>query len=414
MFRIWLYLSFSNFFLNLFSKKNINNIKESIKIFLYKQSKKKFSALFSQCRVGFLFILKYIKRTNKKNEIIFCAYNLPEMVNIATNLNFKVKFCDINYETGTIDLKKLKKNITKKTAVIVLTNMFNSQNESKEIRKLANKFKITLIEDNAIYFDNYFKKNKKKHYSGEFGDFTLYSFNIMKNISSLYGGAVSTNEKNFIKYCFEEESKMDNFHLGVLSKQILIFFILKLMSIKILYNYFFVNIIRYVHKNDIKSILQLFYPSLKSVKIKFPKFYFSKISNLSSQLTYFQLKDIDRRKKLFELRKSKNKYYLKKLSKIKNKRFNLIKIQDENYQNFLDFPILVENKKDLNDYLLKKGIEIRLKHYYNCQKLFKNGKKCINVERYEKELICLPNHPKISLSYIDFIVKNIEVYHSKM
>ena len=79
--------------------------------------------------MGFLFILKYIKRTNKKNEIIFCAYNLPEMVNIATNLNFKVKFCDINYETGTIDLKKLKKNITKKTAVIVLTNMFNSQNE---------------------------------------------------------------------------------------------------------------------------------------------------------------------------------------------------------------------------------------------------------------------------------------------
>ena len=46
--------------------------------------------------------------------------------------------------------------------------------------------------------------------------------------------------------------------------------------------------------------------------------------------------------------------------------------------------------------------------------MFRNGKKCINAERYEKELICLPVHPKIPLSHIDFIVKNIEVYYSKL
>ena len=186
------------------------------------------------------------------------------------------------------------------------------------------------------------------------------------------------------------------------------------MSLKILYRYLFIHIIRFVHKNEIQSILKLFYPSLKSINLDFPKFYYSQISDLSSLLTYSQLKNLNRRKKLFESRRDKNKYYLKKLLKIKNKKFNLIKITDLNYQNFLDFPILVKNKNDLNDYLLDKGIEIRLKHYYNCQKMFKIGKKCVNAERYEKELVCLPNHPKISLSYIDFIVKNIEVYHSKL
>ena len=414
MFRIWLYLSFLNFLSNLFSKNNLDKNQELIKKTLSHQSSKNLTALFSQCRVGFYFILKYIKKKSKKNEIIFCAYNLPEMVNIAVNLNFKIKFCDINYKTGTIDLKQLKKKITNKTSAIVLTNMFNNYQDSKKIKKITKKFKINLIEDNAIYFDNYFNANKKKYYSGIFGDFTLYSFNIMKNISSLYGGAVSTNEKNFINYCQKEDSKMSQFNLGVLLKQILIFMILKLMSLRFLYRYFFVYIIRYVHKNNIKSILQLFYPSLKSVRVKFPKYYFSKISNLSSQLTYFQLKNKDQRKKLFELRKKKNKYYFKRLSQINNKKFNLIRIKDYNYQNFLDFPILVKNKKDLNNYLLKRGVEVRLKHYYNCQKMFITGKKCINAEKYEKELVCLPNHPKISLSYIDFIVKNIEVYHSKM
>ena len=186
------------------------------------------------------------------------------------------------------------------------------------------------------------------------------------------------------------------------------------MSLKILYKNVFIHIIKFAHKYEVKSFLKLFYPSLKSVKVNFPKYYYTRISDLSLSLTYSQLKNINRRKRLFELRRSKNDYYFKKLFKIKNKGFNLIKITDQNYQNFLDFPILVKNKKHLNNYLLKKGIEVRFKHYYNCQKLFKIGKKCINAERYEKELICLPNHPKITFSYIDFIVKNIEVYHSKL
>ena len=36
-------------------------------------------------------------------------HNLPEMVNIASNLKFKIKFCDLNYKTGTIDIDDLKK-----------------------------------------------------------------------------------------------------------------------------------------------------------------------------------------------------------------------------------------------------------------------------------------------------------------
>lgn len=185
------------------------------------------------------------------------------------------------------------------------------------------------------------------------------------------------------------------------------------MSISRLYRYFFKYIIKYVHLYNIKFLLELFYPSLKSIRKKFPKLYFSKISSISINATYLQLKKKDKNL-IFDLRKKNHKLYLKILSQIKNNNFTLINKSDENYQNFLDFPILVKNKKSLNNYLLKKGIEVRFKHYYNCQKLFKAGNKCINAERYEKELICLPNHPKISLSYIDSIVKNIEVYHSKI
>ena len=68
----------------------------------------------------------------------------------------------------------------------------------------------------------------------------------------------------------------------------------------------------------------------------------------------------------------------------------------------------------MNKFLLEKGIEVRLKHYYNCEKMFKNKKTCINADRYEKELVCLPIHPKIQKTHIDFVVKNIELYCSKL
>ena len=74
---------------------------------------------------------------------------------------------------------------------------------------------------------------------------------------------------------------------------------------------------------------------------------------------------------------------------------------------------MVKDKNDLNKYLLDKGIEVRFKHYYNCEKFFGIGKKCINAQKYEKELICLPIHPNITLAYIDLVVKSIDVYYSR-
>ena len=122
------------------------------------------------------------------------------MVNVAIKLNFKVIFCDIDYKTGTISISKLQKLITNNTSALVLTNMFNNYSIGQKIKKLALKRKITLIEDNAIYFENFTKKNNKKIYAGFLGDFSIYSFNIMKNISTLYGGAITTNNKDFIKF----------------------------------------------------------------------------------------------------------------------------------------------------------------------------------------------------------------------
>ena len=113
MFRIWLYLDFIVFIKSLFSKFKKDKYFNLIKKVISKQSRKKYILLTSQCRVGFLYILEFLKLKTKKREIIFCAYNLPEMINVAIKLNFKIKFCDLNYKTGSMDLTDIKKKFLK-------------------------------------------------------------------------------------------------------------------------------------------------------------------------------------------------------------------------------------------------------------------------------------------------------------
>ena len=96
---------------------------------------------------------------------------------------------------------------------------------------------------------------------------------------------------------------------------------------------------------------------------------------------------------------------------MKNKNIKLIDIRSFNYQNFIDFPLLVNNKQSLNDFLLDNGIEVRYIYYRDCERIFKKKKfSCKNSNLYEKKLICLPNHRKIGFAYIDKVVNYIDYF----
>ena len=59
---------------------------------------------------------------------------------------------------------------------------------------------------------------------------------------------------------------------------------------------------------------------------------------------------------------------------------------------------------------MKKGIETKTVQYVDCQRLFGN----INdrmIEKYEKKVLCLPNHHKVTKKYIEYIVKNISIFY---
>jgi len=408
-FRIYIYLKIKYFFLSFFLGNNLAISK--ITTILNKITNKKRTILTSQLRAGFLLVLKYlIKKYPKKKEIIVNSYNLAEMVSICRNLKLKIVYTQLN-DNLFICEKDLKKKINKKTLAVVATNIFNTFNNSKKIKNICNKKKVPLIEDNAIYFGNYKKLSNKKIFAGSFGDYSLNSFNIMKNISAMYGGSISTNDKKFASYANNEITTYKNFPLFLYLKQCLIFLILKILTINFIYRLFFLNLIKKANVKKNFFILSLVYPSLKFRKQYFPNYYFTGMNRISKNMIFLQLNDKKNFDKNHIAKKNNNMFYSKLLNEKKVKGLKLVKCVDSNYQNFNDFPIIVDKKSELVNYLFSKGIETKTVQYVDCQKIFKSNKKNEKLNEYENKVLCLPNHKQISKKYIEYIVGHLRKFY---
>ena len=408
-FRIYIYLKFKFFFLSIFNK--ISSPEEKIKLLLNQYTKKRNSILTGQLRVGFFLVIKYLKQKYpKKKEIIVSSYNLAEMVNICKNLHLKVKFIKLN-ENIFLDADDLKKKINKNTLAVLVTNIFNTSKNIRNIKSVCNKFKVPLIEDNAIYFGNYTNVKGKKSFSGSYGDYSLHSFNIMKNISGMYGGSVSSDDEIFINYSKNELENFQNFPFFKYFIQCAIYFILKTISFKYFYKLFFFNFLKRAHKTNNKFVLKLVYPSLKFKKQHFENNFSTKLNKLSSQMIWYQLNDKNSISLNHIIRKNNNIYYDKLFKRLNIKELRTIKMKEPNFQNFNDFPIIVKDKAKLILYLLDNGIETKTIQYLDCHKIF--GKNTKGLDSYENKILCLPNHIKIKKKYIDYIVSKINYFYKK-
>ena len=108
----------------------------------------------------------------------------------------KPVYVDINPNTYNIDPSQIAKAITKNTKAIIAQHTFGIPGPIEELRELAAKYNLILIEDLAHSFG----ATHNNQLLGTFGDAAILSFGRDKVISSVFGGAiVSKNEKTISK-----------------------------------------------------------------------------------------------------------------------------------------------------------------------------------------------------------------------
>lgn len=129
------------------------------------------------------------------DEVITADFTFAATVEVIHLLKLKTVLVDVDYDTFTIDIDRLKAAITPRTKAIIPVHLFGQCANMEEILKIASEHNLAVIEDNAqaIGADYTFSDATKKK-SGTMGTLGCTSFFPSKNLGAYGdGGAIFTN-----------------------------------------------------------------------------------------------------------------------------------------------------------------------------------------------------------------------------
>lgn len=140
------------------------------------------------------------------DEVIVTPYSMTCSATAPMIYGATPVFADVEKDYYCLDPESVESRITKKTKAIIAVSIFG-QPYSPEINRIAEKYKLLVIEDAAqapgSYWDcpNNHPKYSGKIYTGTLGDIGVYSFNYGKHINSGEGGMIVTNNDEFALKC---------------------------------------------------------------------------------------------------------------------------------------------------------------------------------------------------------------------
>lgn len=274
----------------------------------------------------------------------------------ATNLPFlyigaQIKFLDVDPNTLNISVVDLEKKVSRKTKAICLVHYGGLPCDMDEIREIANFYKIPVIEDAAHALGAKYSGK----YIGEFSEFTMYSFQAIKHLTTGDGGLLNFKDQKLSKLA----RRLRWFGIDREDKQ------------------------KGVWENDIKELG-----------------YKYQMTDIAASLGLAGLEEID---EVIRYRKSLFEKYVK----------NLVGIRDLSIVNDRDsrkvhgawlFTILVERRQDLQKKLRSFGVESAQTHYRNDRySIFGESGVFPGMDEVDDKYLVLPLHTKMQLKDVDYI-----------
>ena len=275
-----------------------------------------------------LILALQVLNLKKGSEVIAPCLNFGTAISSILLSNLSPVLIDCEIETLQINIKKIEEKISSKTKVLLIPNLIGNVPDWIKIRKLANKYKLIVIEDSADTLG----AKIGKYPTGKYSDISITSFYGSHIISCAgNGGMFLTNHKEFFNKAkvlrswgrmstLIEDSENINKRLGIKLKG---------------YDY------------DRKFVFS-------------ESGYNFEPSEISASFGLIQLKKFKNFSKVRNLNFKRHYDFFKKLSKF----FILPNIEKNISTNFLAYPMILKkglsfNRKEIQIYLEKNNIQTR-------------------------------------------------------
>jgi dTDP-4-amino-4,6-dideoxygalactose transaminase len=128
----------------------------------------------------------------KEGDEVISTAMTAEPTNVAIKMvGAKVRWGDVDYETGNISPKAIENAINEKTKAIIVVDYAGTPIDVKSIQEISLKYNIPVIEDAAHALGTTY--NGKK--TGNHFPFTVFSFQAIKHLTTIDGGALQIQDK---------------------------------------------------------------------------------------------------------------------------------------------------------------------------------------------------------------------------
>ena len=303
----------------------------------------------------------------KNDEVIIPDLTFVADANAILACNAKPIITDINKENFFLSISNIKKNITKKTKVIIPVHIYGQVCNIDEILDVAKDNNLKVIEDCAHAVGTF---HKSKHV-GTLGSTGCFSFYPTKNITTAEGGMVITNSKQIAE------------------------------KVRQLRSHGMTKSLQNRYSSEYPWIFDILQPG-----------YNYRLDEIRAALGITQLKRI---KKINDLRKKASTYYHKNLQNIPG--IILPDMVNDRTHSYHLYTIRVTNPYKLSrNQLFKKlknnGIRTTVYwmpiHKYTAYQKFAKKSNVINTTKIYDEILALPLFPNISKIHQDSVIKVIK------
>jgi len=304
------------------------------------------------------------------------AYVCEKVVRLIIDMGYSVKFVDVEKDTYNLSVEDLNNKIDRNTKAVIAVHMFGNPCKMKEILEISHDRNAVVIEDSAQCICAEYHGRKV----GSLGDSAFFSFGEGKPITTIVGGAITTNDEMLANTARSIVNKFGKNNVyKILSKLILYYLVGNRWLYGIVYGR--------VRSRRMERWKELRKPmNLKTLEKKFEE--------IQASIGIVQLRKL---KSFNEARYNNSMFLIEQLKEFESIRTP--KILPNCKPIFLRLPMYVENedlKRWLLEYLIRSRIDASPTYPNYLPDFFQIDGECPNARDLVRGTITLPVHPYVN------------------
>lgn len=340
------------------------------------------------------------------DEVIVPAFNLFAVVERFCQLGLVPRFCDIRQDDLNLDAEAAERLVTDRSRILLVTHMFGHPANMTRLTELARRRNLILLEDCAHALGSKYEGR----FTGTFGKAAIYSFSVLKLVTTFGGGMIATNDDALAGTIRRRMGELR----GVQPKakawsRALAGSVMDVGTQRLVFSFGAWPVLRLARmiRPDLQRRMMTETPHLDRA---FKPESVPPLHPFQARLGRSQLRRVE---EFVRHRLQVEEWLCEELRSVPQ--LKLLRATPPGRSNGLYYGVLVERASKLCEYLFRRGIDCETSEYLNCADLpmyRESFVDCPAARNVQSRILRLPNYPRLTPGDVRRIGRSIRAFYS--